>query len=131
MKCPHSVEQRQHPEYGTMHRCALIASESGGTVWIPESKCLTCSQSDDGKSHASKCIEHTLKRRVVVGWRENECKSCSGDTPPLTSDEAFPKLLKRVGDDAAAEVLIKAVEAGMPQARAEEIAKATLPEASL
>ena len=111
----------------SINNCNLVSGECGRqNVWIPVSRCGLCSQKDDGESHASKAIVGMLKRRVVIDWEREACLNCGGSA--ISVEEALVRLKSRVGAEVAGNILVQAVENGMPAHEAERLAGIVLAE---
>ena len=120
MICPHV--KRQRFDVWLLNQCGLIESIAGHKAYIPEPKCQTCSQKDDGTSHSSKVGTAKLRRRLIADFAREPatCAGCSGSL--LTLDEAVKRLKTRVGNAATADLIVEAVRNGMPTVQAEELA---------
>ena len=129
MNCPNIKRAAISPGNGQpINNCNLVSGECGRqNVWIPASRCeRECSRKDDGKSHASKAIVGMLKRRVVLDWEREPCATCGGSA--ISVEDAMVKLKARVGAEATEDVLVQAVENGMPIEEATRLAGSVLSE---
>ena len=130
MICPHSAA-RADTNDGPQHECSLIREGCGVRVYVPEERCLTCSQKDDGKNEIGSPVSFSIIKHLQRSIERDfdlaghGCDGCGGTA--LALEESVARLKARIGDESA-DSLVAAVANGLPIESAEALATAVFPE---
>lgn len=104
------------------HQCALAERATGiPCQWITDELAGACA-GDDGTSACSMAINDLLADRLVAHWESPDPIGGCGGT--LSLPQALGLIIQRQGSAAAEQVLLQAIQVGMPLAQAQALALA-------